>query len=401
MGVITADFAIIGAGIIGLTTALELKRRHSDARVVVLEKEPEPGLHASGRNSGVLHAGFYYTADSMKARYCRDGNRALTTYCMERGLPLHRCGKLVVARDEADLRGLAMLLERGQLNGVEVQLMSAADAKVIEPRVRSHEQALWSPTTSSVDPAAVMRSFAADAKAAGVQLRCGTRYMRMRSARLLMNDSEVSAGFVVNAAGLYADRIARDFGYARGHRIVPFKGLYLYSSEPAGALRVHVYPVPELQHPFLGVHFTVAVDGRIKIGPTAIPAFWREQYSLFEGFSARECAEVMSTELGLLLMGGAGFRALAVREMQKYSRGRLVALASRLIEGVRATDYRSWGHPGLRAQLVNTRTRALEMDFCVEGDDRSLHVLNAVSPAFTCALPFSRYLCDRIDRLIN
>lgn len=395
----TADFLIIGAGVVGVTLALELRRRHAAARIVLIEKEGRVGWHASGRNSGVLHAGFYYTADSLKARYCRDGNRALTEYCLERGLPINRCGKLVVARNETELAQLDELLRRGRANGVEVQSISAAEARAIEPRAKTCERALWSPTTASVDPARVMESLAADAERGGIRLLRSTAYLGRGPGGIRTTDGEMQAGYVINAAGLQADRIARDFGYARDHRILPFKGLYLYSSEAPGALRTQIYPVPDLRNPFLGVHFTVTVDGHVKIGPTAIPAFWREHYEGMDRFRPGEFAEILALQARLMLGSRFGFARLALQEFPKYSRRRLVRLAAELVEGVQVDHYRKWGRPGLRAQLVNVRERRLAMDFLHEGDDRCFHVLNAVSPAFTCSLPFSRHLAEEIERL--
>jgi (S)-2-hydroxyglutarate dehydrogenase len=206
---------------------------------------------------------------------------------------------------------------------------------------------------------------------------------------------------VVNAAGLYADQIARQFGFSERYRIVPFKGLYLYSDEPAGALRTNVYPVPDLRNPFPGVHVTVTSEGKTKIGPTAIPALWREQYGGASGFSLAEFLEIGWRGLSLLANAGFEFRRLAMEEVKKYSRRRMVGLAGQLVEGVRLEDYSKWGKPGIRAQLLDIRNRRLEMDFVLEGDDRSMHVLNAVSPAFTCAFPFSRYVCDRIQQAVH
>jgi L-2-hydroxyglutarate oxidase LhgO len=201
---------------------------------------------------------------------------------------------------------------------------------------------------------------------------------------------------LVNAAGLHADSIARQFGFSSNYRIVPFKGLYLYGDEGAHAFRTNIYPVPDLRNPFLGVHFTVTVDGKAKIGPTAIPAFWREQYGGMQGFDFRDCLATLFRELGLLLFAGFEFRRLAVEELLKYNRRHLVNLASGLAEGVRPENYTRWGKPGIRAQLMDVRTRKLEMDFVLEGDDRSFHVLNAVSPGWTCSLPFSAHVVSEI-----
>ena len=237
----------------------------------LLEKEVDCGLHASGRNSGVLHAGFYYSPDSLKAKFTWRGNRLLTEYCEEKKIPLNKCGKLVVAKDRADHTGLDELLKRGRANGIPLQEISEREAKSIEPRVKTCERALFSPATSTVDPAQVMQAMKKDAVDEGVELHCGVRYLSASQGCVMTSQGAYDVGYVVNAAGLYADRIARDYGFSEHYRILPFKGLYLYSSEPAGSIRTNIYPVPDLKNPFLGVHFTVAASGKAKIGPTAIP----------------------------------------------------------------------------------------------------------------------------------
>ncbi len=393
------DFLVIGGGIVGISIARELRQRFSDARIVVLEKEPELGRHASGRNSGVIHAGFYYTADSLKAKFTRDGNRALTQYCEERKIPVNKCGKIVVARDESDLPQLDELLRRGKANGVPLESISADEARKIEPRVKTFERAIWSPSTSTADPLQVLQAMKHDAVNAGVDVRQGAAFLGKREGQILTRSGDFEAKYVVNCAGLYADRVARDFGFSEDYRILPFKGLYLYSEEPAGLLRTNIYPVPDLRNPFLGVHFTLLVDGHAKIGPTAIPAFWREQYKGLENFKFSEFAEIIFRDLSLMLFSGFDFKRLAAEEMLKHFRSRMVSLASTLLEGVKLENYRHWGKPGIRAQLLNIKTKKLEMDFVVQGDEKSLHVLNAVSPAWTCSFPFAKYVCDKVQNL--
>lgn len=393
------DFLVIGGGIVGLNVARALRKRFSNASVTVLEKEEECGRHASGRNSGVLHAGFYYPPDSLKAKFTRDGNQRWTEYCQEKRLPIRKCGKLVVAQNAAEVSTLRTLWERGKANGVPVELVSAADARKIEPRAITHEQALHSPSTSVVDPDALMRSVREDAAAEGVVIRTGVSYLGRKGGTILTSQGPVQAGYTVNAAGLYADKIARDFGFSQDYRILPFKGLYLYSEEPVGSFRTHVYPVPDARYPFLGVHVTVTVDGRAKIGPTAVPALWREQYEGWENFQWSELCEILWRQSGLLLFSGFDFKRLAWEELQKIRRPHLVAQAARLAEGVRPEQYRRWGKPGVRAQLVHLKKRKLEMDFILEYDRNSLHILNAVSPGLTCAIPFAEHVCGTIAGL--
>lgn len=394
---VTSDFLVIGGGIIGISVAREIRRRFGRMRVLLIEKEPFAGAHASGRNSGVLHAGFYYSPDSLKARFTRDGNTRLTEYCVSRRLRIRRCGKLVVARSEEELPRLEELHRRGVANQVRVDLIDAAAAREIEPRARVHERAIWSPTTSTIDPQAVMNALLADARADGVQVMLATPYRAFSKGVVSAGGTTIEAGFVVNAAGLYADAVARDFGFSSHYRILPFKGAYLYSSEPAGAMRTHLYPVPDPRFPFLGIHFTVAVDGSLKIGPTAAPAFWREQYRALDNFRAGELLDV-ALRGGMLVALNAPIRRHAVEELRKSSRRYIVSQAATLATGVEPAQYQKWGKPGIRAQLYDTKRHQLEMDFVVEGDDRSLHILNAVSPGFTCAMPFAEYVVSKIEQ---
>jgi L-2-hydroxyglutarate oxidase LhgO len=395
------DYLVIGGGIIGLTIARQLRRSFPGATVSLLEKEEECGLHASGRNSGVVHAGFYYSPDSMKAKLTWRGNRLLRSYCEERQIPRNQCGKLVVARNRAEHAALDELLRRGRANGIPLQAISEQDARAIEPRVKTSERALFSPETWTVDPLLVMRHIRDDAMADGVQLERGVRFLRRQGSQIVTSEGIGSAGYLINAAGLYADRIARQYGFGTRYRVLPFRGLYLYSSEPPGSIRTNIYPVPDLQYPFLGVHFTVLADGRTKIGPTATPALWREQYGGFRNFSGRDLLEIGRRGLGLLAGSDQSFRSLVVRELSQLSRRRIAARAGELVHGVRESNYRTWGKPGIRAQLVDVSKGKLEMDFVVEGDARSMHVLNAVSPAFTCALPFAELVCERIGQLLK
>ncbi len=396
-----ADFLIIGGGVIGLNIARHLRRLYPGSSVHLLEKEADCGLHASGRNSGVLHAGFYYSPDSLKAKFTWQGNRLLTEYCESKGIPLNKCGKLVVAKDQTDLAGLDELARRGKLNGIPLESISEAEAKTIEPRVKTYERALFSPATSTVDPTLVMEAMKKDALKEGVQIHCGVRYQKSSNNRVETTAEAFDVGYVVNAAGLYADRIAREFGFSEQYRILPFKGLYLYSSEPPKAIRTNIYPVPDLKNPFLGVHFTVAASGKIKIGPTAIPGLWREHYGGMANFSWNELVEVALRGMGLLVTSNFDFKTLAMREITKYSKATMVSLASQLAEGIRPEHYHTWGKPGIRAQLVDIKKRKLEMDFVLEGDKHSMHVLNAVSPAFTCSLPFSEYVCQQITATLK
>ncbi len=398
----TTDFLVVGGGVVGLSLALEIRRRRPGASVCVIEKEPDVGAHASGRNSGVLHAGFYYSADSLKARLCREGNARMQAWCEEHKVPLRKCGKLVVARNEQERTGLSELKRRGDDNGVSLELISAEDVQRIEPRAQSFGEALFSPSTAAVSPRAVMISLARAAVSRGIELVLDTAWLKRHEQTHTTTRGAIHAGFMVNAAGLHAVKIAQDLGFANDYAMLPFKGHYLYGNDTAGTLAVHVYPVPDLDLPFLGVHFTVTVDGRVKIGPTATPAWWLENYGavgrsgFFQGFSIGELGSILGQQ-GRLFIGDPSFRRHAMREPRKSFRRALVSEASSLIDGVKPESFVTWGRPGIRAQLVHRRRSELVMDFCFESGPRSLHVLNAVSPGFTCAFSFAELLADAID----
>lgn len=391
------DILVVGGGIIGLAVARAARARWPDSSVTLLEKEKEVGLHGSGRNSGVLHAGFYYTADSLKARFSRDGTRLWTELCLERGLAINRCGKLVVAQGPEELEGLAELKRRGDRNGVRLQEVTEEEAKEIDPAAKTHQRALFSPTTASVDPAEVTLTLASDAREAGVKMVFGVRALGRKGRALATTEGVFEAGYLINAAGLYADKLAQSYGFGEELDILPFKGIYLYGDPREKRPRVHIYPVPSLSRPWLGVHYTIGVEGQVKIGPTAIPAFWRENYKGLENLNLKEAFSILSIEAGLFLRNDFEFREIAVEEMKKYLRSVLVKQGALLVDGTPMDSFRTWGKPGIRAQLFHKKERRMLMDFHLEGDAGSLHILNAVSPAFTCALPFAEFVLDEVE----
>ena len=312
------------------------------------------------------------------------------------GGELHKQRVVMLGAGSAGI-GISNLLVAAMIN----EGLSEEEARAIEPRVKTCGRALFSPTTASVDPSDVMSAMKDDAVNEGVSIVSGVTYLKKDEQSVVTSGEVYRPGYVVNAAGLYADRIARDFGFSQDYRILPFKGLYLYSDEPPFSVRTNVYPVPDLRNPFLGVHYTVAVDGTTKIGPTAIPVLWREHYSGLENFKFSEFADIIFRQAGLFVGSDFDFKRLALEEIRKNSRQRLVELASELMTDVDVNHYRRWGRPGIRAQLMNIRTKRLEMDFVIEGDNKSMHVLNAVSPGFTCSLPFSEYVCNEISKQIH
>ncbi|MDF2667917.1 MAG: fad dependent oxidoreductase [Paenibacillus sp.] len=390
------DYVIIGAGIIGLTIARELKHREPGSHIVILEKENRPASHASGRNSGVLHAGFYYTANSLKAQFAKEGNRLLRAYCEEHGLAMNRCGKLIVAANEEELDGLEELKRRGEVNGVELVWLSEEEAAVVDPNARTYRRALFSPTTVTVDPLQVCEALRRENEEKGVEFVFNCPYSDYKDGKVRAGNRSFPCRYLINAAGLYADQIAHPLGFGRQYTIIPFKGIYLKYAKNKTDIRTNIYPVPNLGNPFLGVHFTKTVDGSIKIGPTAIPALWRENYSGLSRFKLGEFLSILYYESLLFLTNSFGFRRLAWQEMKKYIKSNFIRLSMKLSRGIDPNGFGEFGKPGIRAQLLNKQTLELVQDFVIEGDRRSVHVLNAVSPAFTCSMPFAAYVVDFI-----
>ena len=389
------DYLIIGGGIIGLNIARALKLQYKDASVVVIEKEAEAAMHSSGRNSGVLHAGFYYSADSLKAKFTKEGNASMHKFCKERNLRINECAKVVVAQNDEEVAGLEELKRRGDVNKVELNWMSEEELNEKFPLIKSRKKALFSPTTATIDPREVTLEFKKVVQELGVEVLTSTAYIK-RNYEYEIETSRGAMKFkkLINCAGLYADKIAKDFNFGHNYVIIPFKGIYLKDKYNVCGLTTNVYPVPNLANPFLGVHYTYAVEDDSKIGPTAIPAFWRENYKGFDNFNFSEMVQILYYEAKLFLTNAFGFRDLAISEVKKYSKTYLLNLTKGLTKPLDMSGFDSWSTPGIRAQLLDTKTLELVQDFVVEGDNVSVHVLNAVSPAFTSAMPFSQWVVD-------
>jgi (S)-2-hydroxyglutarate dehydrogenase len=395
----TFDFLVVGGGVVGLTLARELRRRHPKASIAVLEKEPALGRHASGRNSGVLHSGIYYPPNTLKAKVCVSGAARLRAYAEERKLPMKKTGKLILATEEKELPALERLMENARANGVRAERLDAAGVRAAEPGAFPDFGGIFSPDTAVIDVHAVLESLAGDLKAGGVALRLATRAARVDPRRKTVDAWDAfSFGFLFNCAGAYADDIARQMGHAAGLALVPFKGTYFELSPAAdGLVKGSIYPVPDPAFPFLGVHFTRGVSGHVYAGPTAIPALGRENYSGLEGVRLGEAAEVAWQTLALYLGNRHNFRGLVHNELSKYGRDAFAKAARRLVPALKDEDLTPCGKVGIRPQLVNLKERKLELDFVVERDAISMHVLNAISPAFTSSLAFAEYLADRFE----
>ena len=393
-----ADYVIIGAGIVGLAIAIEIKRRQPAASITLLEKESQPGLHASGRNSGVLHSGIYYPEGSLKARLCGQGAREMAQYCVERGLPIIRPGKLLVPVNKKDSSQLSLLQQRGAANGVDVRRLNQNELSRLEPEAGSATgEALFIPATAVVDPRAVLGSLVQDTIAAGIDIRCGGRLGAVDAERreLEWNEKRLGFGHAINSAGLYADRVAQLFGVGPRYMMLPFKGLYWQLSPGSGIRPRHlIYPVPDLRVPFLGIHTTSTVNGNIYVGPTAVPALSRENYRGLERLVPSETVEIAAQLFRMIVSGQEGFRSLAWQEGLRFLKPCFAAAARRLLPRLLQDDLIACDKVGIRAQLFDRSAGTLVNDFLVERGVSSTHVLNAVSPAFTSAFPLARYLCD-------
>jgi L-2-hydroxyglutarate oxidase LhgO len=382
-----ADFLVVGGGIVGLTIARELSARRGG--VVVLEKEDRLGRHASGRNSGVLHAGIYYAEGSLKARSCLAGNRLMKAYCREKGLPLVESGKVVVARSEAELPVLEELHRRATANGARVETISDRALLEVEPMARTIDRALWSRDTAVVDPKAVLERLRADLEAAGVAVVTGCRFLGLEGPSAARTSlGRIAFGRLVNAAGAHCDEVARAFGVGGHLRLVPFKGIY--RKLRAGAVfpvNGNIYPVPDVRNPFLGVHFTRSVHGEVYLGPTAIPALGPENYGLLAG--SRGALRILAQDAALFL-ANPRFREVALTEPRKYVPAFFHRDAARLVRSYDPRLFERAEKVGIRPQLVDWRTKELVMDFLVEARDGSVHVMNPISPAFTSSMALAR-----------
>lgn len=392
----TYDLAIIGGGILGLATGREFLRRDPSARVVVLEKEAQLALHQTGRNSGVIHSGIYYTPGSAKARFCVAGALSMIEYCEEHAIPYARPGKLIVASQEDELTGLDELRHRAAANGVpDVVRLDQAAIRDCEPHVRG-VAALHVPGTAIVDFRVVATSLASELIQAGadVRLRQKALAIRAHSAHVAVTTSSatIECGQVIACAGVGSDQIARQIGGSDAVRIVPFRGdYYRLAPQRRDLVRGLVYPVPDPRFPFLGVHFTPRIDGEVWLGPNAVLALGAEAYRRSDVHLAE----------ALTFIGYAGFRKMALRYwrtgvaeiVRDYSKRMFLGALRRYVPDLRGPDLLP-GPSGIRAQAIGSDGRLLD-DFWFETLPRVLVVRNAPSPAATASLVLAREIVDR------
>ena len=390
------DFAVIGGGIVGLSVGMHLTERFTGARVLLLEKEDHWAAHQTGHNSGVIHSGIYYKPGSFKARFAVDGNRQMVEFCQEHGIAHDVCGKIIVATEDWELPLLDNLMQRGIANGLRVTRIGPEQIREIEPHCRGLA-ALLVPSTGIADFKAVARKYAELMQERDAELRLGCRMLSIDEDEggptLVTTQGNFKAKFLINCCGLHSDRVARMDGVDPGAKIVPFRGEY-YELKPErrSLVRNLIYPVPNPDFPFLGVHFTRMTDGNIHCGPNAVLAMKREGYS-WRDFSARDLCETL---------GYAGFRKLAaqnfregVREVwRSFSKRAFTRSLQRLIPEIQADDLIP-SHSGVRAQALLPDGKLVDDFLIVSGRD-SMHVCNAPSPAATASISIGREVVQRI-----
>jgi len=386
------DFVVIGAGIIGLSIGNGLLQKYPKAHVLVADKEDFLGAHASGRNSGVLHAGFYYSPDSLKAKFCRDGNRALREVIARHSIEIRETGKVVVTKSLDELPRLERLYERGIQNGVDIKLLPATELPNYEPLAVTNGQFLWSPTTAVSNPQDVIKAMAEDFTKNGGNLELGSEVTIDSNEEVFLNSEKIDCTEIINAAGVNAIHIAHKFGVGKEYSLLPVLGLYKTIPDVSLPLKTLVYPVPNPANPFLGVHFTLTTDHKIKIGPTAIPVLGREQYKLSQGFDKKDLKQSISAVIALGRNSLPDLISLAITEFPKISTRNLLKGGSELVPLVSETSGWTIKEPGLRAQLVNKTTGQFEQDFVVRRNGKITHILNAVSPGWTASIPFADWV---------
>jgi (S)-2-hydroxyglutarate dehydrogenase len=390
------DFAVIGGGIVGLSTARALLERHPGARLVVLEKEEGWARHQTGHNSGVIHSGIYYKPGSLKARFCRAGARALVGFCRERGIEVEICGKVIVATEPDEMPLLDNLFERGQENGLEVEKIGPEELERLEPHA-SGLAAIKVPSTGIVDFVEVAEAFADLVEEKGGELRAGTEVRSVsetgRAVVVRTTKGAFRARTLVNCAGLHSDRVARLCGVEAGVKIVPFRGEY-YELRPEKRYLVKnlIYPVPNPSFPFLGVHFTRSISGIVEAGPNAVLGLAREGYKKTD-FDFGDFVEEL-TYPALWRLARKNWRVGVGEIHRSFSKRAFVRGLKKLVPEVEEEDVVPIA-AGVRAQAIR-KDGALVDDFLIASGRNSVHVLNAPSPAATASIPIGEEIARRI-----
>ena len=398
------DVVILGGGMVGLSLAHQLLERYTDLSILVVDKETRIGCHSSGRNSGVLHAGVYYPPDTLKAKVCVSGARRLRAWCEAERLPVLNCGKVIAPQAPELDEQLDLLLKRGRANGAHVELVDEAEFHRLVPDGRTATgRALWTPDTCVVKPKLVLERLEQRLREKGVVFYLGAWLERVRpDDRCLSLQSSsgeefsVSYGHLFNATGLQADRHAQAFGLARQCTLLPFKGVY-WQLDPRAPFhfKTNFYPVPDLNVPFLGVHVTPSPDGSVTLGPTAIPAWGRENYRGLEGIEPLMSLEFLGDLASQWWRNAGGFRRYAREQAFHGLKPLFLRAAQALVPGLRNEHLIPSQKVGIRAQLYDRQSGNLVQDFRLEQGPYSTHVLNAISPAFTASFALADLILDQ------
>jgi L-2-hydroxyglutarate oxidase len=394
----SVDYLIVGGGVVGLTVARELRKRHPAASIALLEKEATLGKHASGRNSGVLHSGIYYDSNTLKAKVCAEGARRMKAFAAEHGINCQHSGKVIVATSAQDLPVIERLLKSARDNGIRAELLDEQGIHRIEPHAGVYLQGIHCPDTAVIDSKAVLSKLRDLLTADGVDIffNAPVTSIKVASRKVLTPAGEFNYGYLFNCAGASADKVAKHYGLGLDYTLVPFKGIY-FKLRPERAHLVHanIYPVPDISQPFLGVHLTRVASGEVYAGPTAIPSLGRENYGILQGAQIGESLRI-GFEIGrMYLANRQNFRRLVHTELGKYRKKNFFAAASKLMPELTYDDLVPTDKVGIRPQLINVRKKKLEMDYVIEKSPDSLHVLNAISPAFTSSLAFAEWIVDQ------
>ncbi len=387
------DYAIVGGGIVGLSTALALTERFPKSRIIVIEKEKQFASHQTGRNSGVIHSGIYYKPGSFKAQFCREGNESMIAFCRQYGVPYDVCGKVIVATDASEIPALERLHTRAIENGLPVQRLTPEQLHEREPHVASVASLLL-PSTGITSYRQVSLTYARLIQERGVDLRLDTKVISIGGNHVLETTRDaIETRFLINCSGLHSDRIARMSGLDPKVRIVPFRGEYFeLKSEKRGLVKHLIYPVPNPAFPFLGVHFTRMIDGSIHAGPNAVLSLKREGYFKTD-VSLKDMIETATYP---------GFWKLAARHtaygwnemVRSWSRTAFVRSLQRLIPKITEDDIEP-SAAGVRAQALKPDGSLVD-DFLFVQGERSLHVLNAPSPAATSSIPIGKSIVAKL-----
>jgi L-2-hydroxyglutarate oxidase len=394
----STDYLIVGGGIVGLTIARELRKRYPTASIALLEKEAALGKHASGRNSGVLHSGIYYDSNTLKAKVCAEGARRMKAFAAEHGINCQHSGKVIVATSPQDLPVIERLLKNARENGIRAERMDEQAIRQIEPHAAVYEQGIYCPDTAVIDSKAVLEKLRELLTAEGVKIffNSPVTSVEVDARKVSSPTGDFNYGYLFNCAGASADKVAKFYGLGLDYSLVPFKGIY-FKLRPERAQLVHanIYPVPDINQPFLGVHLTRVASGEVYAGPTAIPALGRENYGILQGAKIGESLRIGFEISRMYLANHQNFRKLVSTELGKYRKKNFFAAVRKLMPELTPDDLVHSDKVGIRPQLINIREKKLEMDYVIEKSPHSLHVLNAISPAFTSSLAFAEWIVDQ------